>query len=296
MSLGGRAEVYALESDPSMQPQRDPRVVERVRQRLTRVVRVRFSLDLHTLAERVVDVAGRQSAEPPAAFADRLVLDDLYLATACAGGEDRAWEEFGARYFAFIRTFSRRTLREPQASDVADQVIADLWQRKKVAQYEGRSSLKTWLGAVVAHAAINAAKQARTTEPVRGETTDLERRAAATVPHDAMVGRDAGDRMARWVSDAIQQLAPDERCLLLLYYEQGLTLDEISPIAKRSKAALSRRLDRIRQDLRARVDRLAREATGGSAEDARADLDLGRIEFDLSALASQTERGRRNVV
>jgi len=293
MSLGGRAEVYALESDPSMRPERDPRVVERVRQRLAPVVRVRFAVDLNALAERIVDVATRLPGEAPAAVADRLVLDDLYLATACAGGDDRAWEEFGSRYFAFIRSFSRRTLREPQASDVADQVIADLWQRKKVAQYEGRSSLKTWLGAVVAHAAINAAKQSRVAESRLRPQEEAHARAA---PGEPIVGSDAGDRMARWVSEAIQSLAPTERALLLLYYEQGLTLDEIRPIAKRSKAALSRRLDRIRQELKAEVDRLAREATGSSADAVRAEVDLARVELDLSALASRAERRGRDVV
>jgi RNA polymerase sigma-70 factor (ECF subfamily) len=276
-----------------MLPERGPRAIERVRQRLTPIVRVRFALDLNALAERVVDIAGRQPDEAPAAFADRLVVDDLYLATACASGDERAWEEFGSRFFSFIRQFSRRTLREPQASDVADQVIADLWQRGKVAQYEGRSSLKTWLGAVVAHAAINAAKQSRVAESRLGAQEEADARAA---PAEPVGGRDAGDRMARWVTDAIQSLAPAERTLLLLYYEQGLTLDEISPIAKRSKAALSRRLERIRQDLRAQVDRLAREATGSSADTVRADIDLARVELDLSALASRTERRGRDVV
>lgn len=85
----------------------------------------------------------------------RLSLDDLYLATACARGDDKAWKECAERYFGFIRDFARRYLPKVEAAELADQVIVDLWERGKMGRYEGRSSLKTWLGAVVAHAALN---------------------------------------------------------------------------------------------------------------------------------------------
>ena len=56
--------------------------------------------------------------------------------------------------------------------------------------------------------------------------------------------------------------------LVLLHYEQGLTLDEIGPVMGLSKAALSRRLKRIRDALlettdalpRAEIKRLIRQA------------------------------------
>src|SRR5207244_7955291 len=44
----------------------------------------------------------------------------------------------------------------------AAELIADLWQHRKIERYEGRSSLRTWLATVVAHAAVNAGKAART--------------------------------------------------------------------------------------------------------------------------------------
>ena len=127
---------------------------------VARQVRARFEVDLHVFSTRVQEIAERRQASVSVeAFIGSLCLDDLYLATACAAGDEPAWNEFGARFFAFIRDFARRVIRDPAASDVADAVIADLWQRKKLARYEGRSTLRTWLGAIVAHAAINAAKQ-----------------------------------------------------------------------------------------------------------------------------------------
>jgi len=259
-------------------------------------VRVRFDLPLHRLAERIVDLARRDSNGVPLdAFVDRIVLDDLYLATACASADERAWAEFGSRYFDFIRGFARRTLREPRASDVADQVIADLWQRGTIAKFEGRSSLKTWLGAVVAHAAINAAKQERTiATPERAleQITSSDHRRGV----EPTVGEDAGGRLAEWVSEAIRALPSDDQLLILLYYEQGLTLAEMSAILHLSKAALSRRLDRTRRDLRRHVETSARRSTGASAEDARESVDLARVELDLSAVFSEAKRKGHNLV
>jgi hypothetical protein len=133
-------------------------------------VHVRFALDASTFTERLLELGrAAPSDRTPEEHVRRLSLDDLYLASACAQGEESAWEECLARHGDFVRGFARRFLREPAASDVADQVIADLWERRKMARYEGRSALRTWLGAIVAHAALNAVKADRRWLPLEGE-------------------------------------------------------------------------------------------------------------------------------
>ena len=268
----------------------------RVLARLATRVRPRFRVDLAVLAARVQELADRRQAGVSIeTFIDALSLDDLYLATACAAGEELAWNEFGTRFFTFIRDFARRVLRDPTASDVADQVIADLWERKKLARYEGRSTLRTWLGAVVAHAAINAGKQARTgAVDERGLEALLE--SDSQDPSERVVGKDASTRLVGWVDEAIQGLSADDRLLIFLYYEQSLTLAEMSIVVHLSTAALSRRLDRTRRELRQAVEKLAVETTGASADAARASLDLGRVELDLSAIFRRTKREGKNVV
>src|SRR5438034_4928352 len=127
-------------------------------------VRFRFVLSREDFERRVLNLA-RQRAPAgvlPSLFAGRLSLDDYYLATACAGGDEEAWAELIAAHRGFVHRFARRILREPEASDLAAELIADLWQHRKIERYEGRSSLRTWLGTVVAHAAVNAGKAART--------------------------------------------------------------------------------------------------------------------------------------
>jgi RNA polymerase sigma-70 factor (ECF subfamily) len=243
-------------------------------------VRFRFALDAEEFAKHIA--ASAPAGTLPEDHARRLSLDDLYLAAACARGEEAAWEECLARHGAFMRDFARRFLKEPSASDVADEVVADLWKRGKMARYQGRSTLRTWLGSIVAHAALNAMKAGRRTLPLEQE--DAGEHPGAKV---GARGTGAGPERAlleELVKEAMESVPADDKLLLLLYYEQGLTLDEMAAVVGGSKAALSRKLQRTRDELRASIDSLSRRRAGASAEWLRAGIDLGRLELDLGRL------------
>lgn len=213
--------------------------------------------------------------------ADRLVLDDLYLATACAAGDDGAWREIEQKHFAFIRDFAARFLTGADAEDLASTVIADLWQRRKIAQFEGRSTLRTWLGAVVTRAALNVRASARMRFTAPAPDTDRNEPTAPLAP----VRDDDAEALARFVRSAIGRLDPEEKLLLLFHYEQGLSLDSMAPLVGASKATLSRRLTAIRDKLRLKIETMA-ASEGGSraAESLRSAIDQARAEFDLAAL------------
>lgn len=249
-------------------------------------VRQRFTLDLPAMASRIVSRASRLTPRPdPADYARRLSLDDLYLATACAEGDEQAWAEVRARYFSYIREFAHRFLHDRAAVDVADQVIADLWQRQRLAQYDGRSSLKTWLGAVVAHAAINAGKIERRRAPLD---------AASLAPRLRVAGAEDAETRQLFtglVRSAIAALDSESRLLLLFYYEQALTLDEMQRLLGSSKATLSRRLDAVRRAVRASIETRAC-ALGIDADHLRERLDFSRLEFDLASALKGPVKGR----
>lgn len=209
---------------------------------------------------------------------------DLVLARACAGGDEAAWEELGRTHFGFIRAIAARLLPGAAAADVADEVIGDLWQRGKIARFEGRSTLKTWLAAVVAHAAANARERDRRHVPLEPR----EERSTNPLAEIDPAGR---SRLAGLLAEAVARLPAEDRLLLLLYYEQRLTLEEIGPLMRRSKAALSRRRKRIVGVLRRDLETRAAERFGASARDL-AD-DLGSVELDLARLlGAQQDRLR----
>lgn len=250
-------------------------------------VRPRFALSVQSFVSRVIQLAQAACAGADERLHEqvlRLSLDDLYLATACVSGEDAAWRELSTTHFGFMREFARRFVPAHSARDVADEVIADLWARERLRQYGGRSTLRTWLGTVVAHAALNS-------RHAMGQFVSLE----AVPARDAREGlaqpqrfepesEESAALLKELVGEAVSRLSADDRLLLRLYYEQEMTLDELGVLLRASAPAISRRLKRAREELRAVIEAQARRRAGESADALRSGLDLGRIELDLGKL------------
>ncbi len=260
-------------------PAKPPASAE-LQQVIMRAVRQRFALAAQAFVARVRELALPHCGGTDAALRDyvlKLSLDDLYLATACLGGEEPAWRELSSAHFEFMRGFARRFVAGQAARDVADEVIAELWSRKKLQQYGGRSTLRTWLGTVIAHAALNSRQALQRNVSLHADNPVSSHRSEPADDQAVALLREL-------LTEAIASLAAEERLLLQLYYEQGMTLDELSVALRVSGAAISRRLKRARQDVRARIEAGARNRTGDSADALRAGLDLSRIELDLGKL------------
>jgi RNA polymerase sigma factor (sigma-70 family) len=249
-------------------------------------VRYRFSITPHDFVNYVA--ARARGVTDPARLPEhvcRLSLDDLYLACACTQKDEAAWRECEARFFSYVRGFARRFLDAAAAADVADQVIADLWGRQLLASYDGRSALKTWLGAVVSNAAVNAGKVRRRTvslEPaaVRRQWLARWREQPAASPEVL----DAERAFAGLVRRSFERLNRDQKLLLLMYYEQGLTLAEMERVLGASKATLSRRLDSVRREVSLSVDALALQELRLAPHALRERIDLSRVEIDLATV------------
>jgi RNA polymerase sigma factor (sigma-70 family) len=227
-----------------------------------------------------------------------VALEDLYLATACAAGDDDAWAECERLHFGFIRSFARRFLPDAAARDLADQVIADLWQRGKIGSYAGRSALRTWIGTVVTHTAINARKVAHpiiALDPAEFHRNTLRQEAHSSASPDPE-DTDATRILSDLVSRAVAALPAEEKLLLQLHYEEGLTLEQMEVAVHASKATLSRRLKRTREGLKRALDELATGTYGASAETIRHRLSLDRVELDLSRLLAPVKGGGRDGV
>lgn len=260
------------------------RLASEILDRVSRTVRFRFALDRDAMMRRVGDVL--ESYAPRRADRGRLLatlaLDDLYLATACAGGEEAAWEEVESAHFPFIRDFALRCARrDPPAGDVAEAVIAELWERGKIRQFAGRSSLRTWLGAVVAHTALNALKRSEKTVSLESPGHQAATGDPGVPSSDASLGRDLADA----ASLAIEGLDTSDKLLLLFYYEREMTLEQMERVLGKSKAALSRRLERVRRRLRSQIEERVGLARGREIDFARVTLDLARAlsEREISA-------------
>ena len=109
-------------------------------------------------------------------FLGALHLQDLSLAAACASGQPAAWEFFVITYRGYLRASAAAILRcksdSVAAQDLADSLFTDLYgisasssgkseDRSLFRYFHGRSSLKTWLRAVLAQRHIDSMRASR---------------------------------------------------------------------------------------------------------------------------------------
>ena len=151
------------------------------------------------------------------------------------------------------------------ARELADSLYADLYgmrersgARQSLFEYfQGRSSLATWLRAVLAQRFVDRARSQRRFESLTDEVADRldsRRRPDAT----AEISEADGASLQRAFTDAISQLNARDRLRLGCYYQQDLTLAETGRVLGEHEATVSRQLARTRRTIREHVERQLR--------------------------------------
>src|SRR5215469_16743904 len=238
-----------------------------------------LGLELRAYAERVYSIVHKHLGGSPRSdtvveFVKGLHGPDLYLATSCArncpGSADArfpadasenssvAWKTLEKTYKGFIcdlvRFFYSTTFA---AQDLADSILADLFLpdrsgSSRIASYDGRSSLSTWLRVVVCNRAINARRCSATVK-----STDIQ----AEIPDEpALENIELTVRAQRYgavlgdsLKSACSRLTPRERLILLWRYEDGLQLGQIARLLGIHQSNVTRQLERMQGKLRDEV-------------------------------------------
>ena len=239
---------------------------------------------------------------------------DLELARQCAAGDEKAWERLMLEYRPVLYRAADALDPSGNARDLADALYADLFgipkgdaERKSLFHYfQGRSSLATWLRAVLAQRYVDRIRAQRRTVPL----PDEERASDRPGQHPAQGGRQDRSResppdpdrarhlqlMQHALGRAIADLHPKDRLRLACYYAQSLTLAGTGRILREHEATVSRQLARTRRAIRERVARHLRGETGlsdaeiaqcfESASDDPGSMDLGQM---LAAASGRKE-------
>ena len=235
--------------------------------------------DFHTAITAAVEkyfvgFAGGDQQQSPHQFIDELQSLDLYLALACARGNESAWWEFDRRHRSFIERLARHLLSiRADADEVIDYVYAELFGTKvvdgvrlsKFRTYTGRGSLQGWLRAVVSHAVIDFYRRRqdevsldRLEEIGEQAKTRHSRAGQANRNEENMVAGVVRERYRSVTVAALDQalatLDDHERLLLLYYHVEGLKLREIARIVEEPMSPIRRWFQRrARGGSRARV-------------------------------------------
>jgi len=187
---------------------------------------------------------------------------DLELARLCADGDEHAWERFVREYRPLLYRAADALDRTQGARDLADALYADLYgldtstgeRRSLLRHFQGRSSLATWLRAVLTQRYVDRVRAARRVEPLPDEEMPASSRTASDPDRARYL-----TLARRALSQAVAALAPRDRLRLGCYYVQELTLAETGRVMKESEATSSRQLARARVALRQSVESHLRE-------------------------------------
>jgi RNA polymerase sigma-70 factor (ECF subfamily) len=248
-------------------------------------------------------VGAHPDAAAIARYLESLHLDDLALACACAAGSEPAWDHFVLEFRPVLYRSADAIDPAGGLREIADGLYADLYgledrggrRQSLFRYYHGRSSLATWLRAVLAQRHVDRIRSQRRVEPLPDDDAP---KAMAAIATPASAPDPDRDRLVPLVQHAlvtaVAALVARDRLRLACYYTQELTLAEIGRLMDESEATASRQLARIRRELRDLVERDLRErqkltaaeivqAQRHAMDDAGA-LDLGRL------LAADTPR------
>jgi RNA polymerase sigma-70 factor len=242
-------------------------------------------------------------------FIETLHADDLCLAVACQRGDQAAWSDLVEGYGATVRSAARSASpNEEMAEDLAQSIWAELHGLKaqddgrptgKLAYYSGAGSLGGWLRAVVGQLAID--RHRRESRLVHTEEdAELDR-----LSHDAGIETSAGDgirsdanpedalathlasvAVETALASALRDLDDEDRLLVKLYYFDGLRLREAGAVLGFHEATASRRLTRIQNEVRKRVEKELLEKHGWTRTEATRSLSqvAAALQTDVESL------------
>jgi RNA polymerase sigma factor (sigma-70 family) len=240
----------------------------------------RFAEALEASAARAL---GDRHASPQEieGYLASLRLEDLALACACADGDDEAWEYFVRTHRPGLYRAADAIAPGGNGRELADSLYADLFglqphteaRRSLFRYFHGRSSLSTWLRAVLAQRHVDVIRATRRFEPLaENEGDEPGQHEQSAVTADPIAAAIDPERrrwlavMRRAMTRAVARLTPRDRLRIGCYYAEELTLAQIGRTLHEHEATVSRHLKRTRRALRVDVERQLREVEGLSGE------------------------------
>jgi RNA polymerase sigma-70 factor (ECF subfamily) len=249
----------------------DPKLVDRLYRQAHgerwRVSPDRFARALEASAERMFP-GGHTDARGLERYLSSLHLADLVLALACAAGDDQAWEHFVLEQRPHLYRAADALDSGGGARDLADSLYADLFglgNREGVRQslfryFHGRSSLTTWLRAVLAQRHVDRLRSNRRLDALPDEDAS-DALAVPPRPIEPERERDL-TLMERALAHAVEALAPRDRLRLACYYAQSMTLAQTGRMLGEHEATASRQLARTRGAIRGAVEKELKATAG----------------------------------
>jgi RNA polymerase sigma-70 factor (ECF subfamily) len=241
-----------------------------------------ISLTLEALAARV-----QRLAVTDAVLAVRGA--DLFIAAACAGGDQTAVLRFDAQYFGCLQAYVARLRLTPE-------LLGELKQQARIAillgpdpligRYRASGPLLAWVRVIVMRIAYTLVRAER--DPRRDNDIDaLDRLIAPGLGPDARAVKERyRHRLQTALKDALVTLSDHDKTLLRLHFMDGLGVDAIGRIYHVHRATAARWLVNLRKQVLQQVRRELGLPANPTSSELRSLVDLvkGEIELSLQAI------------
>jgi RNA polymerase sigma-70 factor len=242
-----------------------------------------WSVSLEDFAQAVWQGVAKPATDDPSQIPGLLAairVKDLALALGCVRGNEAAWGTFCAEYRPVLYDAARAlTHEEASARELADSLLAELYgleqkqtgRNSRFAYFHGRSSLKTWLRAVLYQKFVNEYRRESHLASLPEGAAEPAGRAGSVSAED---DRRYADCLGEAVESALAELRPPEKLLLRWYYAEELTLKQIGRLTGEHEATISRHLETLRKRLRVRIENHLRKVRKLSALEIEQCLDF----------------------
>ncbi len=183
-------------------------------------------------------------------------MDERQLIDSLRKGEEEAYQELLELYLPQVYRLAHGITQDPmEAQDVAQEVFLSIF--KKVKEFQGNSSLLTWIYRIAVNASLDKVRSRHR----RKETVSLEEYLPSFTPEgrhaneiadwseaplDRLLNREARHK----IQEALDALHDDLRVVLVMKDVEGFPLKEICDILELSLPAVKSRLHRARLVLR----------------------------------------------
>ncbi|MFT4569935.1 MAG: RNA polymerase sigma-70 factor (ECF subfamily) [Hyphomicrobiaceae bacterium] len=184
---------------------------------------------------------------------------DGELVSGAQKGDRDAMQELMARYQRRVLAVVIGMLRNP---DDAAEVVQETFLRafRKIEGFKGDSSFYTWVYRIAVNLAIDHKRRKSNSGGVEFDET-LPPAEDAVGQGGEILGRDPFQRvrdreLGRKIFEAIEDLTPNHRAVILLREIEGLSYEEISEVLECSMGTVMSRLHYARKQLQARLQEI----------------------------------------
>lgn len=173
-------------------------------------------------------------------------LSDNYYVEKVRSGETDCFayllERYSVQVFSMIvKIVGNREDAEELAQDVFVKVYSSL------SSFRGESSFSTWIYRIAYNIAVSAMRKRKV------EFTPVDEDKMAGIPDDEpdgmMFGMKDPDERLSCLNQALEQLLPEERAMIMLFYKDNKSMEEIAVITRLTETNVKTRIFRIRKKL-----------------------------------------------